>query len=328
MNDLGVLFQNLDTVDVISAAVGFALFMLFILVWYALLERDPLPARIRMLDSRRMDLRSDLLGEKPRRHSTREKRDSLLLMERVVAKLKLMKSKNAASAKVKLVQGGWRSNQALTTFLFAKAVVPVISALIAVGLFYGLKVGDFSKPMNALMSIAFVLAGAFAPDIYVKNAIQKRQHLIRQAMPDAFDLLVICAEAGLSLDSALDRVSREIAGSCIPLSEEIGLTAVELSFLPDRHLALDNLGMRVPLPNMRALINTLIQTERYGTPLAQSLRVLSAEMRNERMMRAEEKAARLPAIMTVPMVVFILPPLFVVLIGPAALKTIDALSGM
>lgn len=319
---------TLDSIDVISAAVGLALLMLFALIWYGLLERDPLPARIRMLDGRRQALKSDLLGSSTKRHSSRRQRDSMRLMERVVSKLKLMKSKNATAAKIKLAQGGWRSNQALTTYLFTKAVVPITCALLAVTLFYGLKVIDVSKPLTILISVGAVLLGAFAPDIYVKNAIQKRQHKIRMALPDAFDLLVICAEAGLSLDSALERVSREMAGSCEELSEEVGLTSVELSFLPDRHQALDGLAQRVPLPNMRALINTLVQTERYGTPLAQSLRVLSAEMRNERMMRAEEKAARLPAIMTVPMVVFILPPLFVVLIGPAAIKTIDALSGL
>jgi tight adherence protein C len=302
--------------------------MLFALIWYGLLERDPLPARIRMLDNRRRVLKSELIGSSSKRHGSRHRQDSLRLMERVVSKLKLMKSKNASAAKIKLAQGGWRSNQALTTYLFAKAVVPMSCALLAVTLFYGLKVIDVSKPLTILISVGAVLFGAFTPDLYVKNAIQKRQHKIRMALPDAFDLMVICAEAGLSLDSALERVSREMAGSCEELSEEVGLAAVELSFLPDRQQALDGLAQRVPLPNMRALINTLVQTERYGTPLAQSLRVLSAEMRNERMMRAEEKAARLPAVMTVPMVVFILPPLFVVLIGPAAIKTIDALTGL
>ncbi len=132
----------------------------------------------------------------------------------------------------------------------------------------------------------------------------------------------------MSLDAALDRVSKEMAQACPELTEELGLTAVELGFLPDRMMALEGLSERVPLPTVRALINTLQQTERYGTPLAQSLRVLSAEMRHERMMKAEEKAARLPAVLTVPMVVFILPPLFIVLIGPAAIRTLDALGGM
>ena len=147
-------------------------------------------------------------------------------------------------------------------------------------------------------------------------------------MPDGFDLLVICAEAGLSLDAALERVSRELADASPELADELGLAAVELSFLPDRTKALENLAERVPLPGMRALINTLVQTERYGTPLSQSLRVLSAELRHERMMRAEEKAARLPAILTLPMIVFIMPALFIVLIGPAILQVIDQLAKM
>jgi tight adherence protein C len=148
------------------------------------------------------------------------------------------------------------------------------------------------------------------------------EHLLHDPnfLPDALDLLVICAEAGLSLDSALERVSREIGPSCAELSEEVGLTAVELSFFPERSKALQNLSDRVPLPGVLALTNTLIQTEKYGTPLAQALRVLSAEMREERIMAAEAKAAKLPATLTIPMILFILPPLFVVLIGPAALK--------
>jgi tight adherence protein C len=142
-------------------------------------------------------------------------------------------------------------------------------------------------------------------------------------MPDALDLMVICAEAGLSLDAALDRVSREMRPSCAELAEEVGLTGVELGFLPNRSQALQNLSDRVPIHGIVGLVNTLIQTEKYGTPLAQALRVLSAEMRNDRIMAAETKAAKLPATLTVPMILFILPPLFVVLLGPAILKVLE-----
>ena len=157
----------------------------------------------------------------------------------------------------------------------------------------------------------------------LKNKTQKRVVILRRAMPDALDLLVICAEAGLSLDAALDRVSREMGPTCPELAEEVGLTAVELSFFPDRAQALQNFADRVPLQGVAGLVNTLIQTEKYGTPLAQALRVLSGEMREERMMSAEAKAAKLPATLTVPMILFILPPLFVVLLGPAILKVRD-----
>ena len=180
--------------------------------------------------------------------------------------------------------------------------------------------------MRVLGVFIAVMLGLAAPDIFIKNQTQKREVILRRGMPDALDLLVICAEAGLSLDAALGRVSREIAPTCAELAEEIGLTGVELGFLPDRSRALQNLADRVPQPGVVALVNTLIQTEKYGTPLAQALRVLSAEMRDERMMAAEAKAAKLPATLTVPMILFILPPLFIVLLGPAILK-ISALGG-
>jgi tight adherence protein C len=143
--------------------------------------------------------------------------------------------------------------------------------------------------LRLLLIIGGAGLGWLLPDIIVKNKAQRRAEILRKAMPDALDLMVICAEAGLGLDSALDRVGKEIGMSCPELAEEIGLTSVEMNFLPDRHTALRGLAERVPLPSVNALVNTLIQTEKYGTPLAQSLRVLSAEMREERMMKAEEK---------------------------------------
>jgi tight adherence protein C len=149
-----------------------------------------------------------------------------------------------------------------------------------------------------------------------------------RSLPDALDLLVICTEAGLNLDSALVRVSREIGANSPELAEELELTAVELGFLSDRRQALQNLEVRTGIQSVGALVSTLAQAEKYGTPLAQSLRVLAREMRDERLMKAEEKAARLPATLTVPMVVFILPSLFIVLIGPGILRTLDALSNL
>jgi tight adherence protein C len=167
--------------------------------------------------------------------------------------------------------------------------------------------------------------GFMGPDLFIKNAISKRQTAMRKGLPDALDLMVICAEAGLSLDAMLKRVSEEFAQSSPELAEELQLTSLEVGFLPDRRQALQNLNNRTNMPGIRGVVNALIQSDKYGTPLAQSLRVLSHEFREERMLRAEEKAARLPAMMTVPMIVFILPPLFIVLIGPAILRVIDAL---
>ena len=164
-----------------------------------------------------------------------------------------------------------------------------------------------------------------APDLALKNRIDKRTAAIRKGLPDALDLMVICAEAGLTVDAAFARVARELRRAYPELGDEFQLTSVELGFLTDRRQALENLSTRVNLDALRGVVTTMIQTEKYGTPLASSLRVLSAEFRNERMMRAEEKAARLPAIMTVPLILFILPTLFVVILGPAGCSINDTL---
>jgi len=211
-------------------------------------------------------------------------------------------------------------------FLFCKLALPFVFGGAAFVLFNLMGVLNLSPMLRILMPLGAVLLGAYAPDIYVKNAIQKREKALTKGLPDALDLLVICAEAGLALDAGLTRVAREMQRSSPEIADEFGLTAVELGFLPERRKAVENLARRVQLASVRGVVNTLLQTEKYGTPLAQSLRVLAAEFRNERMLKAEEKAAKLPAILTVPLIVFIMPALFIVLIGPGALRTIDALS--
>ena len=163
-----------------------------------------------------------------------------------------------------------------------------------------------------------------APDLFVNNKVAKRTAAIRKGLPDALDLLVICAEAGLTVDAAFNRVARELGKAYPELGDEFGLTAIELGFLNERRNAFENLAQRVDLEAVRGVVTTMIQTEKYGTPLASALRVLSAEFRHQRMMRAEEKAARLPAIMTVPLILFILPTLFIVILGPAACSLSDA----
>ena len=154
--------------------------------------------------------------------------------------------------------------------------------------------------------------------------MSKRSSAIRKGLPDALDLLVICAEAGLTVDAAFQRVARELGRAYPELGDEFTLTAIELGFLSERRQAFENLAQRVKLDAVKGVVTTMVQTEKYGTPLASALRVLSGEFRNERMMRAEEKAARLPAIMTIPLILFILPTLFVVILGPAACSISDA----
>jgi len=190
---------------------------------------------------------------------------------------------------------------------------------------YGTHSFDDWSAFKRYMLVAGTIVLAYkAPDLYLKNKITKRSAAIRKGLPDALDLLVICAEAGLTVDAAFHRIARELGRAYPELGDECALTAIELGFLSERRQAFENLAQRVDLDAVKGVVTTMIQTEKYGTPLASALRVLSAEFRNERMMRAEEKAARLPAIMTVPLILFILPTLFVVILGPAACSIADA----
>jgi tight adherence protein C len=291
-----------------------------ITVWFTLLQRDPAARRVKMIADQRSALRSTMV--QPRRRQQRL--PALGMMRRVVDRLNLLKSGQAERISQKLMRAGWRSKDAIIRYLFMKLALPLVFGVIVVGVLYGLNLYDLAPIPKLGAALGSVVLGAYLPDVIVKNATQKRQDTIRKALPDALDLMVICAEAGLSLDATLSRVSQEMELACPELADELGLTGLELGFLPDRRKALQNLAMRIDLPVVRGVVNTLLQAEKYGTPLAQSLRIMSGESRNERIMKAEEKAARLPAMLTVPMIIFTMPPLFVVLIGRAVLNTIDA----
>lgn len=310
--------------DILAMIAGVASFASFLIIWNALLVKDTLPDRIKGLEKRRNKLRDDLVNERRQRSQLISKET---FMHRIVKKLQLMKGERAKHISTNLAQAGWRSKDALVTYLFARISLPIVFGSLGLLYLVGTNPFEWSTMVSVLVSGAAALVGYALPRILVKNQVSKRYAAMRKTLPDALDLLVICTEAGLNLDSGLDRVCREVSNSSPELADEFGLTSIELGFLPDRKEALMNLAQRVDFPAMTTLVNTLLQTEKYGTPLAVALRVLSAEMRNERLMKAEEKAARLPAIMTVPMIVFILPALFIVIIGPAVLKAIDAFSG-
>jgi len=325
MNLEDILPFGLTPDMLIVSMAGAAAFLSVLAVWYALIYRDPLAPRLKMLAERRAALKAGLTA--PRRRE-KPKNRSIGMMCDVVTRLNLLRSRQAERMSLNLVRAGFRSKDVLVTFMFMKLATPLVLGAAALVLLYALDIYELSPMLKLAISVASIIFGAFAPNIYVKNAIDKRKHALRKGLPDALDLMVICAEAGLSMDAAFSRVSRELALSSPEMADEIGLTSIELSFLPERRKAIENLSNRTDMQEIRGVVNTLAQTEKYGTPLAQGLRVLANEFRNDRLMRAEEKAARLPATLTVPMVVFILPSLFVVLIGPAVIRTIDALSKM
>jgi len=272
--------------------------------------------RVKHLQSRRQDLKRGYTA--PTKRKPTVKKAHLGMMQNIVDGFNLMKNEQAEKFRMKLLQGGFRSKDALVYFMFFKLVLPILIGIIAVILIYGVGLFDLEPMMKTLTSGGSVLLASILPETVLKNITIKRNEAMQKSLPDMLDLLVICAEAGLTLDSALHRVVKEMAQTGPELADELSYTAIELGFLPERRQALKNLSERVTLPSVKSVTATLIQSEKYGTPLAQSLRVLSGEFRNERMMKAEEKAAKLPATMTIPLILFILPTLFVVLIGPAA----------
>jgi tight adherence protein C len=310
---------------VVLAMAGISAMVAVIAVWNALVVRDPLGTRLKALAERRAALKAGLTA--PNRRKERQKA-SVGLMKQVVNRFKLMKNRPSTSLPMKLARGGFRSKDAPIVYTFCRVAMPVVFGALGAVVLFVLELYRLSDQAKLGITVGAVVLGFMAPDVFLRNAITKRQKALRKQLPDGLDLLVICAEAGLGLDAAFSRVSKEMVKSSPELADEVGLTSIELSFLPERRQALQNLIDRTNMPEIRAVVNTLMQTEKYGTPLAQSLRVLSAEFRNERLLRAEEKAARLPAILTVPMIIFILPALFIVLIGPAILRAIDALGSL
>jgi tight adherence protein C len=245
-------------------------------------------------------------------------------MQASTGRMNLIKAKQVSNVRQRMIRAGFRNRDAIYVYIFLKVACPILLAG-GVALFIGV-VSPVSYPMlvQLLMVLGSGLLGSFVPDLLLRNLEVRRRTAIRKGLADALDLLVICAEAGLSLDAALSKVAEEMQRSARVLADELHYTCVELRF-GDRRRAIENMSERIDLPAIRALSSTLIQTEKYGTPLSQAMRILAAEQRNERMMRAEEKAARLPAIMTVPLILFILPALFVVLMGPAVLRIMDNL---
>jgi tight adherence protein C len=240
--------------------------------------------------------------------------------------MKILQDDQVKVAQQKLAQAGIRSKELAVAVIFGRMVAPIVLGIIAVVMIYVVDFfPDWTPVKKAGGTMAMLVLGYKLPDLIVDNMRNKRTNEIRKGIPDALDLLVICAEAGLTVDAAFSRVSKELGRAYPELGEEFALTSIELGFLTERRQAFENLSYRVNLEAVKGVVTTMIQTEKYGTPLASALRVLSAEFRNERMMRAEEKAARLPAIMTVPLILFILPVLFIVILGPASCALKDAL---
>jgi tight adherence protein C len=320
-------FLGFDVIMVASALTAVATFAVLVAIYAATTVRDPMAKRVKALNERREQLKAGIVAStSKRRKKITNRNEAADKVRSVLASLKMLQDEQVEKAQQKLLQAGIRTKDLAFVVIFARLVVPIVLGALVIVAIYVLDMFPDWGSLKRLAAVAGALVGGYkAPDIWLKNKVTKRSHAIRKGLPDALDLLVICAEAGLTVDAAFNRVAKELGKAYPELGDEFALTSIELGFLTDRRQAFENLARRIDLEAVRGVVTTMIQTEKYGTPLASALRVLSAEFRNERMMRAEEKAARLPAIMTVPLILFILPTLFIVILGPAACSIGDAL---
>ncbi len=302
---------------------------LLLAAYAALTVNDPMAKRVKALNARREELKAGLIRQgSPKRRRLQRRSEATDRVKDLLQAMKVLQESQINTIQQKLAHAGFRNKELAVFVIFGRMVLPAILGLIGLVCLYWIELFPEWGEMKRFGAFsALILAGYKGPEVYLKNLATKRMATIQKGLPDALDLLVICAEAGLTIDAAFGRVAKELGRAFPELGEEMTLTAIELSFLTERRQAFENLAYRVGLEAVRGVVTTMIQTERYGTPLASALRVLSAEFRNQRMMRAEEKAARLPAIMTVPLILFILPVLFIVILGPASCSITDAFSG-
>jgi tight adherence protein C len=309
--------------NILTIFVAVATFATLVTLAAPLMRTNNLEARLKSVSTRREELR-----RKSREALAASKGGSLRqtdagLYKRVVDRLELSRLLEDPKVVDKLAQAGFRGPRPVSTFYFFRFVLPF--AFAASVAFYLFVINDFGlSGMNRLAAIVVGLTlGYYAPNIYISNIAQKRRESIVGAFPDALDLLLICVESGMSIEAAIQKVSQEIGGSSIELAEEMTLLTAELSYLPERRQAYEGLSRRTNHPGIKSVTTAMIQAERYGTPLGAALRVMAKENRDLRLAAAEKKAAQLPAKLTVPMIVFFLPVLFLVILGPAVLRVMD-----
>jgi tight adherence protein C len=315
---LETIAQPQFLIALLSAVAVFATILTVAMPMFA---QNELQSRMKSVVTEREKIRQrerERLAAEQKRNSLRNQ-DTGLLRD-IVERMNLRKALADEKTFLNLKMAGYRQQKHIYIFLFFRVAVPIILFLAALVYVFIIAQADRPFAMNLLICMGTAYAGFYAPNVIVKNQISKRQLSIRRAWPDALDLLLICVESGMSLEAALKRVAIEVGVQSPQLAEEFVLTNAELSYLQERRQAYENLALRTGLEQVKAVTMALIQAERYGTPLGSALRVLAQESRDMRMAEAEKKAAALPPKLTVPMIVFFLPVLFAVIIGPAIIK--------
>jgi tight adherence protein C len=318
------LIDALNDPKTLTAAVSAVLFGgTAFYIGLPLLKGDNLEGRMKSVSNRREELRRRSREAMARESSLRHRDESVY--KKVVDKLNLQKLIEDPKVVEKMAQAGWRGPRPISTYYFFRFAMPFVMMVFAAVFLYVLKTPIHLPPMTKLAAVFLVGGGVgfYAPTLYVQNRIDNRRKNIVRAFPDALDLLLICVESGMSIETAIQRVSQEVGGSSIELAEELSLLVAELSYLPERRMAYEGLARRVPDPGVKSVVTAMIQAEQYGTPLGAALRVMAKENRDLRLTAAEKKAAALPAKLTVPMILFFLPVLFVVIMGPAVMQAMD-----
>ena len=316
-----------EPANLAAASAAIIAFAAVVTVAGPILKRDGLGVRLKSVANRREELRRksrEALANPNANSGSALRRKDEGLYKKVVEQLQLSKLLADPKAEQKLAEAGFRGPRPISAFYFFRFTMPF--AFAAATAFYLFVVTHFDlQPMSKLTIIMVGLVlGYYAPNIYISNVAKNRRANIVGAFPDALDLLLICVEAGMSIEAALQKVSQEIGGASIELAEEMSLLVAELSYLPERRQAYEGLGKRINSPGVRSVATAMIQAERYGTPLGTALRVMAKENRDLRLAAAEKKAAALPAQLTVPMILFLLPVLFVIIMAPAAMRTLAA----
>jgi tight adherence protein C len=314
-------YFDLHTITILFAGIAAGATVLTLAM--PLLVTDTLAKRMKAVSLERETIRQRERERLAQSSKVMLRQSPRMYMKRAVDNFNLAKWVGQEEAHSMLVQAGYRGHAPYVTYLFFRMTMPVV--MLFGSLFYIFVVIELDYPplLKFAICIGCAYFGMYSPNLFLKNKIGRRQLSIKRAFPDALDLLLICVESGISIEAAFRKVSEEVGTQSVPLAEEFTLTTAELSYLPDRRQAYENLGQRTGLEGVKAVCLALQQAERYGTPLATTLRVLAQENRDMRMAEAEKKAAGLPPKLTVPMIVFFLPVLFVVILGPAAIRVMS-----
>jgi tight adherence protein C len=309
---------------VVTLLAAVAAFATVLTVLMPLLVRDRLSTRMQIMATERDKMRAQRLADLVKKDGQGRLRTMPKgYMQEIVDKFNLRSVFDSEEVRDKLKMAGLRGQAPLVAYMFFRLAVPVIIALVA--LIYLFVVVEYDYPFLVKLGLAIGAGyiGFYLPNMFIKNLVQRRQTSIKQSFPDALDMLLICVQSGMSIEAAFGKVAGEVGAQSLELAEEFSLTTAELSYLQERRQAYENLGKRTGIPGVKAVGTALIQAERYGTPVGQALRVMAQENREMRMAEAEKKAATLPPKLTVPMIIFFLPVLFVVILGPAAIQVFN-----